>query len=392
MFERGAYIASSCTMVGPKEDAGAFGGLFDIVLSDDRCGEKSYEKAESRMHRTAIEGALARAGLTDDGVDLMLAGDLLNEISASNLAMRHFKTPFLGLYNACSTFTEAVLLAATLIDSGQIERACCSTSSHFASAERQYRYPLELGNQRTPTSQWTVTGAGAVVLSDEPVQEDEGAYEGFLERVSSLPPRGFAAKIAAKKGKMPVKVCRQGHEAPFDAVVTGGTLGRVVDYGLLDESNMGAAMAPAAADTLLRHFEDTGLSPCDYDAICTGDLGRFGSEALHAVLSSEGVDIGAKHLDLGAEYYLPEQKTFQGGSGAGCVNTAFCAFVLPKLRSGEWRRVLVLATGALLSKDTPLQKESIPGISHAFVAESAEKRESTLENAQKYYTIGQNRE
>ena len=390
--------------MGPKENEGNYRDLFDIVLRDDRWGEKSYEKAESKMHRKAIEGALAKSGLSAEDIDFMLAGDLLNEISASNLAMRHFKVPFIGLYNACSTFTEAVLLGAILIETGAAHAVCCSTSSHFASAERQYRYPLELGNQRTPTSQWTVTGAGCTLLSSvkPTVAEDEKAKEEFEEKIRRAQKQnGCSSASDDENGEKGIKAavervgkamdnikqkifcrgagsenaaselqCDKSYRRDFVARVAGGTFGKVVDLGIDDESNMGGAMAPAAADTLITHLDDTGRVPEDYDAIITGDLGRFGREAFLHVLSREGIKLPVSYRDCGAEYFKPEQMTFQGGSGAGCVNTAFNAFYLKKLESGELRRVLVLATGALLNKDTPLQKETIPGISHAFVVES----------------------
>ena len=406
--EKPVYVRSSYTIVGPKEGDGAFGRMFDTVLGDDLWGEKSYEKAESKMHREAVRGAVCLAGVGLEGIDLMLAGDLLNEISASSLAMRYFKVPFAGLYNACSTFSEAILLGSALIEGGAVHTVTCSTSSHFASAERQYRYPLELGNQRTPTSQWTVTGAGCTVLGDRrpTAEEDEKMRETFGERMREMRERflrdaegedGECLRHSGKGGdgdenpfskdgilgKLKKKLilrCRPetlaepmvdaSYRRTHIAKITGGTFGKVVDFGIDDESDMGGAMAPAAADTLLAHFEDTGTSPSDYDAIFTGDLGRFGKEAFEYLLSREGVVLGERHRDCGAEFYLPRQKTFQGGSGAGCVNVVFNAYIAKALERGEFGRVLVLATGALLNKDTPLQKENIPGVSHAFVAES----------------------
>lgn len=403
------YLRSSYTIVGPKEGDGNFGECFDTVLRDDLWGEKSYEKAESKMHREAIRGAICLAGLDFDGIDIMLAGDLLNEISASSLAMRYFKVPFAGLYNACSTFSEGVLLAAALIDGGAVNTVTCSTSSHFASAERQYRYPLELGNQRTPTSQWTVTGAGCSVLSGErpDAEKDAESRENFAEKMNEIREsclksaeeederqkrRGARDKdenpfahggeklFGAVKRKI-LRICRPdsliepqcdpSYRRTHVVKITGGTFGKVVDFGLTDESNMGGAMAPAAADTFLAHLEDTGASPGDYDAIFTGDLGRFGKQAFEYILAREGVRLD-NYYDCGAGYYKPEQETFQGGSGAGCVNTVFNGSIVKRMERGELKKVLVLATGALLNKDTPLQKESIPGVSHAFVAECEE--------------------
>lgn len=409
--EKPVYVRSSYTIVGPKEGDGNFADCFDTVLRDDLWGEKSYEKAESKMHREAIRGAICLAGLDFGGIDLMLAGDLLNELSASSLAMRYFKVPFVGLYNACSTFSEGLLLGTALIDGGAADTVTCSTSSHFASAERQYRYPLELGNQRTPTSQWTVTGAGCTVLSSErPTPErdaesrenfaaemrrmrsecikkeevaeknaDEGKILGenaeeelFAAKKGVL--RGFRRKIlrVCRPESLAEPVCDPNYRRTHVIRITGGTFGKVVDFGLNDESNMGGAMAPAAADTLLAHLEDTGTSPEDYDAIFTGDLGRFGKQAFEYILAKEGIRLPESYTDCGAAYFKPEQETFQGGSGAGCVNTVFNGYIAKRLECGELRKVLVLATGALLNKDTPLQKETIPGVSHAFVAESEE--------------------
>lgn len=412
MAERPVYVRSSYTIVGPKEGDGNFADCFDTVLKDDLWGEKSYEKAESKMHREAIRGAICLAGLDFGGIDLMLAGDLLNEISASSLAMRYFKVPFVGLYNACSTFSEGMLLGTALIDGGAAETVTCSTSSHFASAERQYRYPLELGNQRTPTSQWTVTGAGCTVLSSvRPTPEQDAASrEKFADEMRRIRTECVAhedenAKNDAKKTekgaeneenlfsakkrrllcgvkKKILRACRPESlaEPECDAAyrrshiikITGGTFGKVVDFGIDDESNMGGAMAPAAADTLLSHFEDTGTCPDDYDAIFTGDLGRFGKQAFEYIIGKEGIYLPESYTDCGAAFFKPEQETFQGGSGAGCVNTVFNGYIAKRMERGELKKILVLATGALLSKDTPLQKETIPGVSHAFVAECEE--------------------
>ena len=375
LAKKPVYLRSSYTIVGPKEGDGNFGECFDTVLRDDLWGEKSYEKAESKMHREAIRGAICLAGLDFDGIDLMLAGDLLNEISASSLAMRYFKVPFAGLYNACSTFSEGVLLAAALIDGGAVKTVTCSTSSHFASAERQYRYPLELGNQRTPTSQWTVTGAGCSVLSGErpDAEKDAESRENFAEKMNEI--RESCLKSAEEEDERQKRriepQCDPSYRRTHVVKITGGTFGKVVDFGLTDESNMGGAMAPAAADTFLAHLEDTGASPGDYDAIFTGDLGRFGKQAFEYILAREGVSLD-NYYDCGAGYYKPEQETFQGGSGAGCVNTVFNGSIVKRMERGELKKVLVLATGALLNKDTPLQKESIPGVSHAFVAECEE--------------------
>lgn len=319
MTDRPVYVRSGYTIVGPKEGDGLYAGTFDTVLKDDLWGEKSYEKAESKMHREAIRGAICLAGLDFDGIDLMLAGDLLNEISASSLAMRYFKVPFVGLYNACSTFSEGMLVGAALIDGGAAKTVTCSTSSHYASAERQYRYPLELGVLRSPVTQWTATGVGATLLTSR------------------------------KEGV---------------AKITAATTGRVVDFGILDTNNMGAAMAPSACDTICAFFEDTGSDPDDFDALYTGDLGKLGSEILYDLLAQRGIDVCDRHVDCGATLFFDSQKTYQGASGAACSALVFNSYVLSNFRRGKFKRILLAGTGALMSPTTSFQGDSIPAITH----------------------------
>ena len=364
------YIKSGYTIVGKKEEDGNYSGNFDLVLKDDLWGEKSYEKAECKMHREAIAGAIAKANLTVDDIDIMLAGDLLNELSASSFSARNFPTPFLGMYNACSTFSECMIVGSMLIDAGFAEIVTCSTSSHFSSAERQYRYPLELGNQRTPTAQWTVTGAGACVLSKfKPNFDDNHCKTGQIYNEMDENDKKFILETSKERFK---------YEKTHIAKVVEGTIGRVVDLGIDDESNMGAAMAPAAADTIMRHLADFGREPDYYDAIITGDLGRYGKSLLKYILSKEGVKLPDTYMDAGAGYFKPEQQTFQGGSGAGCISSVFNGYILKQLESGALGKILVVPTGALLNKDTPLQKETIPSISHAFVVETEKIRKSIL--------------
>ena len=385
------YIKSGFTIVGPKEGDGNFGDCFDIVLNDDLWCEKSYEKCESKMHRDAISGAIKKAGLKKEDIDILMGGDLLNELSSTSLAARNFPTAFMGLYNACSTFGEAMIVGSMLISGGYAKNVTCSTSSHYSSAERQYRFPLELGNQRPPTAQWTVTGAGCTVLSSEkPNAMNERVYEDDIIAIDenmNLDPKELEKyKKSIEKQKEIIHKDKSNilednfHKEMNDYLkmnthcvrVTGGTVGRVIDLGIDDEANMGAAMAPAACDTILTHFKESGRSPSYYDGIFTGDLGRFGKETLLYLLSKEGLTLPDYYMDTGASYFLPEQKTFQGGSGAGCVNTAFNSYILKRMQRGELKRVLVVPTGALLNKDTPLQKETIPGIAHAFTVESEE--------------------
>ena len=366
------YIKSGYTIVGKKEEDGNYSGNFDLVLKDDLWGEKSYEKAECKMHREAISGAIAKANLTIDDIDIMLAGDLLNELSASSFSARNFPTPFLGLYNACSTFSECMILGSILIDGGFADTVTCSTSSHFSSAERQYRYPLELGNQRTPTAQWTVTGAGACVLSkNKPNFEDNRCKSGQIFKEMDENNKKYILETSKESFK---------YEKTHVAKVVEGTIGRVVDLGIDDESNMGAAMAPAAADTIMRHLADFGREPDYYDAIITGDLGRYGKSLLKYILSKDGIKLPDTYMDAGAGYFKPEQQTFQGGSGAGCISSVFNGYILNQLESGALSKILVVPTGALLNKDTPLQKETIPSISHAFVVETEKIKKSILKS------------
>lgn len=385
------YIKSGFTIVGPKEGDGNFGDCFDIVLDNDLWCEKSYEKCESKMQRDAISGAIKKAGLKREDIDIMLGGDLLNELSATSLAARNFPSAFLGLYNACSTFSESLIVGAMLISGGYADNVTCSTSSHFASAERQYRFPLELGNQRTPTAQWTVTGAGCTVLSsqkpnlinkrvyeddiiaiDENMNIDEKTlqkYKKSIEKQKKIINKDKSNIIESNFEKQNNDYIKPN---AYCVKVTGGTLGRVVDLGIDDEANMGAAMAPAACDTILTHFKESGRSFDYYDGIFTGDLGRFGKQTLEYLLSKEGYILPKYYTDCGASYFTPEQKTYQGGSGAGCVNTAFNGYIVKKMQRGELKRVLIIPTGALLNKDTPLQKETIPGIAHAVTLEAEE--------------------
>ncbi|MDE6302176.1 MAG: hypothetical protein K2M36_01120, partial [Clostridia bacterium] len=328
------YIKSGFTIVGPKEGDGNFGDCFDVVLKDDLWCEKSYEKCESKMHRDAITGAIKKAGLSKEDIDIIIGGDLLNELSSTSLAARNFPTAFLGLYNACSTFSESIIVGSMLVSAGYAHTVTCSTSSHYSSAERQYRFPLELGNQRPPTAQWTVTGAGCTVLSSEkPNPMNERVYEDdiveietsmnigekYLEKYNKTLEKQKELINKEKSNILEDNFGRENNDynKPITHCVriTGGTIGRVIDLGIDDEANMGAAMAPAACDTILTHFKETGRDPSYYDGIFTGDLGRFGKETLQYLLSREGITLPDYYMDTGASYFLPEQKTFQGGSG-----------------------------------------------------------------------------
>ena len=319
IFRNAPRIIATGTIAGPKECAGIVGEFVDRPLSDDMFGEDTFEKAECKMLSTAIDTAIENAGLKKSDIDVLFSGDLLNQIISASFAARDFDIPFLGVYSACSTMSESMLLAAAMVNAGYAKRAVAATGSHFASAERQYRYPLEQGTTRPPQSQWTVTGAGGCVIADK--------GEGIS--------------------------------------IVGGTIGKVVDFGVTDVNNMGAAMAPACADTLMRHFRDTGTSPDDYDMIVSGDLGALGSRILKDLTWEKGYDISRNHVDCGEIVYKVIEDEFQGGSGAGCSAVVFNSYIMAKLISGQFSRVLFAATGALLSTVSSGQGESIPCISHA---------------------------
>ena len=324
LFRQKPRIISTGTVAGPKECAGVVGKYVDKALSDDMFGESTYEKAECKMLAYAIGKAIENAELSEKDIDMMISGDLLNQIISASFAARDFDFPFLGVYGACSTMTESLALAAAFIDAGYFNRIVAATGSHFSSAERQYRYPLELGNTRPPQSQWTVTGAGGAVV--------------------------------AKSGG--------------SVAITGATFGKVVDFGISDVNNMGAAMAPAACNTILTHLKDTGRAPDYYDLIVTGDLGALGSRIVKDLTWEKGVDIQPNHVDCGEIVYNVIEDEFQGGSGAGCSAVVFNSYLMDKLRRREINRVLFAATGALLSTVSSGQGESIPCICHAVSVEN----------------------
>lgn len=319
-FKNDIKIENTATIVGPKEHEGPMGKYFDKYINDDLLGQKSYERAETLLHLSTIRYLLNKSHYKERDVDLCIMGDLLDEISGSNFTMRELDIPYLGVYNACATFAESLIIACNFLDSGNFKRIICSTSSHFSTAERQFRFPLELGNQRTPLSQWTCTGVGATLLNRE-------------------------------RGNIKIDVA---------------TIGRVVDYGITDANDMGAAMAPAVRETLLAHFEATSRAPDYYDLILTGDLGEAGHRLLKILMEEKGVRLKDNYTDCGILIFNREgQDVGQGGSGAGCSSTIFNSFVYKKLLDGQLKRVLLVPTGALVSKTSNLQGESIPGIAHA---------------------------
>ncbi len=320
-------IIATHSIVGPKEGQGPLSEYFDDILNDDMLGKESFEKAESQMMFTAISQTLKKANLKETDIDYLFSGDLLNQIISSSFAAREFSIPFFGLYGACSTMSESLSLASVMMDGGFAKYVVAATSSHFSSAERQFRFPLEYGAQRSQTAQWTVTGSGAVVL---------------------------------------------GHEGNYPEV-TYVTTGKVKDYGQKDANNMGAAMAPAAVDTIVTHFKDTGRNPSDYDIIATGDLGVIGRELTDKLIEEFGYDIRNQHIDCGEIIFDNEkQNTMAGGSGCGCSAVVFTGYFYKKLMKKEIKKMLLVSTGALMSTTSSLQGETIPGIAHAVSIEMNE--------------------
>ncbi len=319
IFENKPRIVSYGSIVGKKEHKGPLGAEFDDYTTDSFFGEDSFEKAESKLQKTAVQIALDKAGLKNKDIDTLFAGDLLNQCIGSSFGNKEREIPFIGLYGACSTMALSVALASVFIDSGAAKRTVSVTSSHFCSAERQYRFPLNYGSQRPQTAQWTVTGSGALILE----KEGNGPY------------------------------------------INSAAFGEIKDLNITDANNMGAAMAPAAADTIMHYFKDTNTSVNDYDLIFTGDLGYVGTQCLYALLDSEGVDIRCHHTDCGSMIFNRDtQDTHSGGSGCGCSASILCSYVMHRMEEGKLNNILFLSTGALMSPTSSFQGESIPGIAH----------------------------
>ena len=326
-FDNPVYIISSGSIVGSKEGQGPMGKLFDKVGQDDMFGANTWEEAESSLQKEALQIMLDKANLKKEDLQLIFAGDLLGQSIASSFGLASFNTPHVGLYGACSTSGLSIAVGSLAVSGGFVDKAACVTSSHFASAEKEFRYPLGYGNQRPLSSSWTVTGSAAFLLSSK------------------------------KEGKVRAKVA-------------GATFGRIMDYGIKDSMNMGACMAPAAADTVKRNLEDFGRKPDDYDKIITGDLGSVGQKLLFELLEENGIDIRQQHMDCGIEIFDSEkQNTNAGGSGCGCAAVTLSAYILKKIEEGVWKRVLFLPTGALLSKTSFNEGQTIPGIAHGVVLE-----------------------
>lgn len=335
-FTKAPFILESASMGGKKEGEGPIGHQIDVVGEDDRFGCDKWEEAESTLQKEALTLAMGKAGVKPEQIRYLYAGDLLGQTIATSFGLLDFEIPLFGVYGACSTAGESLGLASMAVAAGYADLAAVVTSSHFASAEKQFRFPLEYANQRPLCSTWTVTGSGAFLLCDED----------FL-RKREKKPQGRGVRI------------------------TGITTGKIVDYGVRDSMNMGAAMAPAAADCIYSHLKDFQRDPSYYDKIITGDLGAVGQEILIELLRQRNVDISGNHTDCGLEIFdNEEQGTGSGGSGCGCSAVTLSAHFLPKLRSGELKRILFVPTGALLSKISFNEGQNVPGIAHAVVIES----------------------
>ena len=326
-FKHPAFVASWASVAGKKEGQGPLADEIDVKEQDEMFGMENWEQAESAMQKQAADLALEKGNIHRREVRYLFAGDLLGQLIATSFGTVDLEIPLFGLYGACSTMGEALGLGAMCVNAGYADRVLTLASSHYATAEKQFRFPLGYGNQRAQSATWTVTGCGAVVL-----------------------------------GKNKTRVA-----------VTGITTGKLVDMGSKDSMNMGAAMAPAAWNTICQNFEDFGVDASYYDRIITGDLGMVGQKALLDFMKSSGYDITGKHMDCGLEIYdRGEQDVHSGGSGCGCSAVTLCAHILPKLMRGEWSRVLFVPTGALLSTVSYNEGQSIPGIAHAVILERME--------------------
>lgn len=324
-LENTISIIGNYATVGEKEGEGPFKKYFQNIEKDDLMGEKTFEKAERTMLEKTLNGAIKSAKLTPEKIDYMLGGDLLNQIVSTNYSARDLEIPLLGVYGACSTMSESLIIGSMLLDGGFGENVLCSAISHFSSAERQYRNPLEFGNQRQQYSQWTVTGSGATILTNK--------------KIKNLP-----------------------H-------ITQVCIGKVVDFGVKDIANMGAAMAPAAMDTLLSFFKDTKTFPEEYDLIVSGDLGKLGSDILRDLMSHKKYKLENNYIDCGHSIYSDEQKALQGGSGAGCSASILNSYIIEKMKKNELKKVIFMATGALMNTTLNQQGDSIPSIAHLVVIE-----------------------
>lgn len=333
IFQNPPYIIAASSIAGKKEGEGPLGKLFDLLWEDPMVGKDNWEEAESELMKQAAQKVLAKAEMKNYDIRYLIGGDLLGQLIATSFGVAQLNIPMFGIYGACSTMGEAMTLGAILVEGGFADNVIAITSSHFAGAEKQFRFPLDYGNQRPYSASWTVTGSGAVIISDK-------------------------------------RSNRKSENEP-DIVISGVTTGKIVDYGIKDSMNMGAAMAPAAFETIKQNFEDLGVKPDYYDKIITGDLGYVGKNILIELLSEKGYDISGNHMDCGIEIFNKDsQDTHAGGSGCGCSAITFAGYVLKQLRERVWKRVLFVPTGALLSQVSFNEGNTVPGIAHAVMVEA----------------------
>ena len=335
IFNNKVFVYEYASIVGKKEGKGPLGQYFDFIEEDELFGEKSWEKAESKMQYRMLNILLDKAGVDKKDIRYMCGGDLLGQLIATTFGVKDLDIPIFGLYGACSTMGESLGIASMMINAGYADKVIAFTSSHYAGAEKNYRFPLDYGNQKPLAATTTVTGAGGVILSCVPKDKEK-------ER--------------------------------RNIVVKGITTGKIVDYGVKDSMNMGACMAPAAADVIYNNFKDLGVGVHYYDQIITGDLGNVGKDILIDIMNKKGYDIENKYMDCGIEiYYSDIQGTLSGGSGCGCSATTLCGYIFDKMRKGEWNRILFVPTGALLSPVSFNEGESVPGIAHGVVFENVKE-------------------
>lgn len=333
IFKNPPYIIAASSIAGKKEGEGPLGSLFDQIVEDPMIGKDNWEAAESELMKMTAQLVLEKAGLKNTDIRYLVGGDLLGQLIATSFGIAELGIPLFGVYGACSTMGEAMIIGSILVEGGYADRVMAITSSHFAGAEKQFRFPLDYGNQRPYSASWTVTGSGAVIISDQ-------------------------------KGD-------KKNDSEPDIVITGFTTGKIVDYGIKDSMNMGAAMAPAAFETIKQNFEDFNIKPDYYDRIITGDLGYVGKKILIELLKEKDYDISKQHMDCGIEIFNQEtQDTHAGGSGCGCSAITFAGLILSKLRERQWKRVLFVPTGALHSQVSFNEGNTIPGIAHAVMVEA----------------------
>lgn len=370
-FENPPWIISNGCVAGTKEAEGPIGHEIDLVGENDNFGCDIWEEAESTLQKEALTIALGKAGLKAEDLRYLFAGDLLGQSMATSFGLQQFDIPLFGLYGACSTAGESLALAAMTVAAGYADLAGAVTSSHFASAEKQFRFPLEYANQRPLCTTWTVTGSGAFVLGRDRARAENRMPTGSGQRKRDEARQTGKCMDSEELSRSKID---EGNMEKYDVCITGITPGKIVDYGVRDSMNMGAAMAPAAAACIAAHLEDFSRSPSYYDKIITGDLGAVGREILIDLLRQKNIEIGSFHTDCGLEIFDNErQGTGSGGSGCGCAAVTLSAHFLPMMWRGELKRVLFVPTGALLSKISFNEGENVPGIAHAVVLEAVEQ-------------------